>query len=157
NFGIAMFSKTPVTKFRVEQFCDVAIESIVATLQAGEKPIQIICTHTYPPVGAAALKSRDLQLKNLGVFIRTSGVPTILCGDLNATSWSAAFRDLLKESGLNDSRQGFGVQPSWPDGLGPMMIPIDHVLVDPKVQVISRKIGAGVQSDHLPVIVKLAI
>ncbi|CAN5541837.1 endonuclease/exonuclease/phosphatase family protein [soil metagenome] len=156
NFGIAMFSKLPVTVFRVKELSDIPIKSIVATVQVGEKPIQVICTHTYPPVGVAAQHTRDLQLAHLGVFIKASGVPTILCGDLNATSWSGAFRDLLKDSGLKDSRQGLGIQPSWPDGFGPMMIPIDHVLVDMKMQVISREIGASVQSDHRPVIVNLA-
>ncbi|MBS1957294.1 MAG: endonuclease/exonuclease/phosphatase family protein [Cyanobacteria bacterium SZAS-4] len=157
NFGIALFSKLPVTSFRVENFSDVPIESIVATVQAGGKPIQVISTHTYPPITGAALYTRDLQLKNLGIFVRNSGVPTILCGDLNATSWSSSFKDLINDSGLKDSRQGFGVQPSWPAGLGPMMIPIDHVLVNPQMQVLSRTIGSAVRSDHFPVIVKLSI
>ncbi len=156
NFGIAMFSKLPVTKFEDKLLSDVNIETLIARVQVKGSPLQIICTHTYPPITASALNTRDLQLENLGTFVKESGIPTILCGDLNATSWSGSFKKLLKSSALVDSRQGFGVQPSWPSGLGPLMIPIDHVLVDPKIHVVSRKIGPDVRSDHFPVILKLA-
>jgi endonuclease/exonuclease/phosphatase (EEP) superfamily protein YafD len=157
NFGIAIFSKIPVSNFKVEYFTDLNIETIVATIQPGAKTFQIICTHTYPPIEFDALNTRDLQLKNLAAFVRKGGPPTILCGDLNTTSWSSSFKNLLRDSGLIDSRQGFGVQSSWPTCLAPMMIPIDHVLVDPHIKVLDRQIGPDVKSDHFPVIVKLAI
>lgn len=157
NFGIAFFSKLPVTKFEVKQFSDVEIETLIATVQTNSGPLQILCTHTYPPITGAALNTRDLQLENIGAFIRKSEIPTILCGDLNATSWSYSFKNLIKGTGLRDSRQGLGVQPSWPNGLGLMMIPIDHVLVDPRISVLSRHIGPDVKSDHFPVLLKLSM
>ena len=38
----------------------------------------------------------------------------MLMGDMNCTSWSPYFQDMLTVSGLRDSRRGFGVEGSWP-------------------------------------------
>lgn len=157
NFGIALFSKIPVENFQVERFAPVPIETIVATLRFNDRLLNVISTHTYPPISSAAYLARNVEMENLGAFVRDSGHASILCGDLNATLWSSSFQKLLKLSGLKDSQSGFGVQPSWPVDLPLMRIPIDHVLVDPSMKVLSRQLGPDVYSDHLPVIVTLAI
>lgn len=38
-----------------------------------------------------------------------------------------------------------------------LQTPIDHVLVDPRIRVLSRRTGPNVNSDHLPVIVQLVL
>ncbi len=157
NFGIALFSKIPVENFQVERLAPVPIETIVATLRFNDKVLDVISTHTYPPISSAAYLARNVEMENLGAFVRDSGHASILCGDLNATLWSSSFQKLLKLSGLKDSEIGFGAQPSWPVDLPLMRIPIDQVLVNPSMKVLSRQLGADVYSDHLPVIVKLAI
>jgi endonuclease/exonuclease/phosphatase (EEP) superfamily protein YafD len=77
----------------------------------------------------------------------------ILAGDLNVTSWSPFFKDWLRESGLHDSRLGFGVQATWPTTSPLFLIPLDHVLVSPDIQVMQRQVGADVGSDHRPVLI----
>jgi endonuclease/exonuclease/phosphatase (EEP) superfamily protein YafD len=82
----------------------------------------------------------------------------MVLGDLNTTSWSPYFRDLVADSGLLDSRRGFGVEPSWPSfGLPLLRIPIDHGLVSPAVSVLDRRIGPAAGSDHLPLVIDFAL
>lgn len=157
NFGIAIFSKIPFQMSHVEHFSNFRIESIVVTVNIGDKPVDVVCTHTYPPIRSEAFHDRDGEMDKIGAFVRSSGHPSIVCGDLNATLWADGFQHLIKVSGLRDSELGFGLQPSWPVGLPVVRIPIDHVLVDPQIRVLSRQLGRDVHSDHLPVIVKLAI
>ena len=78
-------------------------------------------------------------------------------GDLNTTSWSPFFSDLIEESGLRDSRKGFGIQTTWPDGLFLLRIPIDHCLVSKDISVLDRRVGPSIGSDHFPVTVDLVL
>ena len=84
--------------------------------------------------------------------------PTLLCADLNSTPWSPYFTDLLSGTGLLNGRQGFGVLATW-NALWPRMaaIPIDHCLVSPNVAVRGLRYGPRVGSDHLPLIMDVAI
>lgn len=81
----------------------------------------------------------------------------MVLGDLNVTPWSHVFRDLLKRTGLIDSAQGWGIQPTWPSGAVLLRIPIDHCLHSPDVAIVNREIGENVGSDHFPVIVDFFI
>ena len=72
------------------------------------------------------------------------------------TSWSPIFSRVLRLGDLRDSREGFGLQPTWSAGL-PLLarIPIDHVLVGAEVTVMGREVGRAIGSDHLPVLIDL--
>jgi len=70
------------------------------------------------------------------------------------TPWSAVFGNLLKASNLRDSSRGRGVQPTWPARLPLFWIPIDHFLHSPELQVISKRTGPAVGSDHLPLLIE---
>jgi endonuclease/exonuclease/phosphatase (EEP) superfamily protein YafD len=78
-------------------------------------------------------------------------------GDLNATPWSYYFQRLVRESGLTDSSKGRGIHATWPAGLFPLRIPIDHCLLSPEIGVINKMTGNNVGSDHLPVVVDLQL
>jgi len=90
-----------------------------------------------------------------------------MIGDLNATMWSPYFRTLRTKLGLHDSRKGFGILPTWttpspvspfPAWLAPLLaILIDHCLLSRDIQAIEMHIGKPVGSDHLPIVVDLAI
>ena len=82
----------------------------------------------------------------------------MVLGDLNTTPWSARYRALLDDAGLEDTRVGYGLQTSWPSFLPAVLrIPIDHVLVTPDLAAAEREVGPEVGSDHLPVWVELAV
>ena len=83
--------------------------------------------------------------------------PVLVLGDLNASPWSSHFRRFLRDSGLRDSAQGRGVQPTWPAGMPWLWIPIDHCLHSPQLQVVARHVGPNLGSDHYPVVVDFVV
>jgi endonuclease/exonuclease/phosphatase family metal-dependent hydrolase len=81
----------------------------------------------------------------------------MLIGDLNMTSDSPVFQNFLRETGLRDTRAGFGIQATWPTNVPVLWIAIDHCLVSDKVLVHDRRVGPGVGSDHLPLTVDVSV
>ena len=74
----------------------------------------------------------------------------VLLGDLNCTPFFPWFGRLLREGGLKDSGEGFGLPATWrSNGIG---LPIDHLLVSPSWQVLERRVHPDrMGSDHHPV------
>ncbi|HIF33546.1 MAG TPA: hypothetical protein EYQ75_18240 [Planctomycetaceae bacterium] len=156
NFGIALFSKSPVEEFRVQYIGSAGAPSLQAVLTVGDTTVNVFGTHPLPPIGHKT-ELRNEQLLAVADLVGVLTGPTILAGDLNTTPWSPFFRDVLHRSGLRDSRLGFGVQATWPSYLGIAGIPIDHVLVSDEISVIGRHVGSAFGSDHRSVITDLLI
>jgi endonuclease/exonuclease/phosphatase (EEP) superfamily protein YafD len=156
NFGIAFFSRLEPEKMEIQQIGS-SVPSVLARLKYSNGSLTVIGTHPLPPVGADYAFSRNRQISELAQMARQISGPLVLLGDLNMTSWSPHFSDLLEGSNLRDSRQGFGVQPSWPDGLFFLYVPIDHCLVSKEIEVADRRVGPSIGSDHFPVTIDLAL
>ncbi|MDF7806566.1 endonuclease/exonuclease/phosphatase family protein [Pontiellaceae bacterium B12219] len=152
-FGMVLLSKVPLEHRQVVEIGNSGVPSIIAEAYFPGGTISIIGTHPLPPIGADYSAQRNAQLAALPEFIQQQKYPVLLIGDLNTTPWSPFFQTLEKESGLKNSMQGFGHQPSWPSGNAFMRIPLDHVLHDEEISIHNRMIGPKVGSDHLPVIV----
>lgn len=155
-FGIAVLSKLPLASPRVEQVAD-GPPVILATLPRGGRGCLLVAVHPRAPITAAWSASRDAQLAAIGEIAAAESRPVIVAGDLNATPWSHGFRQLVRPRGLRDSARGRGLQPTWNARRWAPRIPIDHVIVSPEVQVLSRTIGPDVGSDHLPVEATLVV
>jgi endonuclease/exonuclease/phosphatase (EEP) superfamily protein YafD len=151
--GMAFYSRHKITHLRV-----VPLPSIIVGLETPAGPVTIVGAHPPSPRSAQQFERRNFQLAKVGQMARDVAGAVVMLGDLNTTSWSPYFRDLLEGSGLRDSRRGFGVEPSWPwFGWSLLRIPIDHCLVSPEVSVLDRQIGPAVGSDHRPLIVEFAV
>lgn len=156
NFGVALFSKVPWKKCDVVVYGKAGVPSILADLEWDGLPLSVVCTHPLPPASLEYFEARNDQFVAMA-RARTSWRPSaVLLGDLNCTSWSQYFWDFCKSSDLLDSRQGFGVQPSWPRPALPLLIPLDHCLISPDLCVVKRSIGPDAGSDHLPVYIELS-
>ena len=153
--GIAVLSKLEDTQLRFEDFGQPRQPAIVATLPGpkhGDAPLQLIGMHTLSPIPTYRSRGRDLQLQSVASWTSKSSDAVCLCGDLNITPWAPGFQ-VLVDAGLQDTRVGLGNMPSWPASLGPLGIPIDHVLHNDKCQVISREVlSFSPGSDHKPVV-----
>ncbi|PKL43474.1 MAG: hypothetical protein CVV41_10470 [Candidatus Riflebacteria bacterium HGW-Riflebacteria-1] len=156
NFGIALFSRLPFAESTVINLPGIGVPSILAVVKTEQGDLHILATHPLPPVSSEYAGLRNDQLEQLPKYV-DSAQPTLLIGDLNLTPWSYNFRKLLRETGLRDSSQGYGVQPSWPNNNPFLRIPLDHILHSPDIVVLRRAIGPDVKSDHFPVIVDFAI
>lgn len=158
SFGIAVYSRLPADAMEVRWIGKADVPSVVAKFKFGSSgEFHLIATHPLPPVNHQYSAARNEQLAAVAELVRSLPAPKILVGDLNTTSWSPYFRDLLATSGLCDSRRGWGIQPTWPSSNTWLGVPIDHVLVSTDVGIVRRKVGPQIGSDHRPVLVDFVV
>lgn len=155
NFsGMALYARGPVTG--AVEGPGVDRPSIVAQVTIGPATFSVIVAHPLPPITSAWSAMHDDELGRLAERARDLS-RVLLIGDFNVTPWSRSFRDLLAVSGLCDSRDGFGLQATFPTSPAWLRIPIDHVLHTCSFGVTARRVERDVGSDHLPVVVDLVI
>ncbi len=159
NFGIALFSKLPLVDAKILTLGERKLPSIFARVQVDAQHFMtILGTHPLPPGSSRQTNWRNEQLSVISELAGGSKRSVLLLGDLNVTPWSPQFADVLQISKLRDSRNGFGIQTTWPTGeLVFLRIPIDHVLVSEDVHIHDRRVGSNIGSDHYPVIVDFSI
>ncbi len=154
NFGIALYARGQVSGGT--ESLGSAVPTIIASVLLDGATLTAIVTHPIPPLTAATSAALESQLD--AVAARTRGeANVIVMGDFNATPWSRPFRRLLAGSGLCDSRDGFGLQASFPASPWLLRIPIDHLLHSCSIGVTDRRVERDVGSDHLPILVDLVI
>lgn len=156
NFGIGFFSKIE-SKTSILRFDHNKIPSIRADLEINKKPITIVATHPFPPVGQKRFESRNFHLKTIGKRRNEFSENLIIIGDLNTSSFSQHFKTLIQETRLRDSRNGFGILPTWPSNFKLLQTTLDHFLVSENISVVSRNIGKNLGSDHLPIFMEFRI
>ena len=154
--GLAVFSRWPLWEAQFEDLGD-GNRALMAEILLESRPVTLIAAHTTSPKSPARLRQRNRQLARLAELSGARSEPVVLVGDLNTSLWSPAFEDLMNVSGLRDGRQGAGVQATWPSALCPLGIPIDHCLVSREFLVRRCRAGNDLYSDHLPLIVDLAL
>jgi len=95
------------------------------------------------------------EVNNLIDWVHTQPRLAFVAGDFNLTPFSNQYQKLLAESGLTQSKQNYF--PTWPSPLMPVGIPIDHVLIGPRAQIVEMTVGPAVGSDHRPIIAKISL
>lgn len=157
NFGIGLFSKIKPETMTLEYFGKVGVPSVVARFQFEEKPLSVLLTHPVPPASQVYYEYRNEQMESIASKREGFGSNLIVIGDFNSTSWSDYFHNFIRKMNLIDSRQGFGLQTTWPAMMPFLAITIDHCLVSPNMMVIDRKIGPDVGSDHYPLYIEIGL
>lgn len=167
DYGIVVFSQLPLDNTEIKFFGTNKRASILGNLSIKGQVISLIATHPPPPVKPAWFESRNNQLDEISQYIQQLTNPVLMVGDLNITMWSPYYKRFVRQTGLRNARQGFGILPSWPtkeadSRISPVLslllsIPIDHCLISPEIKVLNIRTGPNVGSDHLPVITDLMI
>jgi endonuclease/exonuclease/phosphatase (EEP) superfamily protein YafD len=157
NFGIALYSRFPLTNAQIVFIGDAEVPSVFAEIATPQGICAVLATHPPPPGGSELSQLRNGQLAELPSWTRRTSQPILLAGDLNVTPWNPYFKRLLRNSGLSNSMQGRGIQTSWPTSFPPLRIPLDHCLHSPEIKIVQRTIGPHVGSDHFPLIVDFII
>lgn len=160
----ALFSRLPLEDVRTVQVVDCYAPLIEARV-ASPAPVTVRLVHLPRPGARWRVEARNEALAQLAREFEW-GPDTLLIGDLNTTSSSPAFGELLDATGLRDSRQGFGRQPSWWLRTRPTIlragaprwladacslrlgIAIDHALAGPGLETLRREIVELPFSDH---------
>jgi endonuclease/exonuclease/phosphatase (EEP) superfamily protein YafD len=157
NYGLALFSKLLLEEARKMNWGEMGIPTLAASLVLDGSRLNLLGAHPPPPKSARMAAGRNHIFAEMAAYASLQPDPVILVGDLNTTGWSPHFKDLLRESGLNNSQVGFGLQPSWPVDKPWLSVPIDHALVSSEVIVHQRRLGPQVGSDHYPLIIDFSI
>ncbi len=157
NFGIALMSRIPFEEAEIHHIGRTGVPLILARFTIDGRSLAVVGTHTVPPARRVYAEERNRQLDDLARIVGREEGPVIVLGDLNITSWSPFFSDLIRKTGLRDSRRGFGLQATWPTGLPHFWVPIDHCLVSPEVIVHDRTTGPHIGSDHYPIMVDFSL
>ncbi len=159
NFGIALYSKLPLDDVEIPSWSATAYEvpSITAQVDWNGAPVEVIATHPLPPINSTYYEGRNKHIDELAYYAQGLGRSLIIAGDLNTTMWSPYYQSLVRRAKLKNTREGFGIQPTWPTEITPLQIPIDHVLVSRDFTVLETRRGRSVGSDHYPLITDVAI
>lgn len=152
--GLALFSRLPIEQFDIRGRAEIGLPTFVAEIALPTGLLTLIGTHPASPGSADHAAMRNRQLTAIARWAREAPNPVMVLGDLNTTSWSPYFADLISDGELRDTRRGFGVQSTWPSAV-PLLfrIPIDHCLVSSEIGVQARRVGSAVRSDHRPIVV----
>ena len=156
KFGLALYSRRPFLFREVRTFGVPWPPSIVARIDVDGVPVTFVLAHPPPALRGETAAIQRGFFEALAEKRSSLGEHLVVMGDLNATPWSYALRHLLDRTGLRDSRRGFGLQPSWPAANPFLRLPIDHLLVSPRIAVLARAIGPAVGSDHFPLLATIA-
>jgi endonuclease/exonuclease/phosphatase (EEP) superfamily protein YafD len=156
--GIGLLSRDPFLQADIEPIDEGSPPSVSAEYELKGEPVLLIGTHPGPPFGPVATEIKARHFEALIEIVRRHRGPVIVLGDLNMTERSSLFQRFQRETGLQDSRRGFGLQPTYPVGTLPFfMIPIDHALVSREFTVLERALGPDIGSDHYPVEIEVGI
>lgn len=154
--GLALWLRRPPTA--VEPASPLAPggnPAIHATLEFAGRTLHLRLVHNVSPFERPAGLPLGGELAALARRVKLDGGSALVVGDLNCTDGSPFFGRFLRDSGLRDSRLGFGRQPSWP-AWSWYRIAIDHAFLSPDLAVVGRRLGPPIGSDHLPVLLEIA-
>jgi len=145
NESLAVLSIHPITEQTIVRPSGQGKLSLLAKLsmQNAEDP-WIVVVHPSNPTTPHRLVSRDFYLFDLAELIAELQGPVIAAGDFNVTPYAPAFPLFLKASRTSTARS---FPATWPSMLGPLGIPIDHILIR-EARITSVEAFPSVGSDH---------
>jgi endonuclease/exonuclease/phosphatase (EEP) superfamily protein YafD len=157
HVGLALYSRLPMSHARTLARADEHESPVIAaTLATPGGAVEILLAHPASPVGPTYIERRNAQVAALARHARERDGPLVLAGDLNLTMWNRGYRPLVELAELHNARKGHGIGPTWP-ALGPLGVPIDHVLASPEVGFRDFRVLPGIGSDHLPVTAEFTV
>lgn len=126
--------------------------SATVSLPQGRK-VEVLAVHTLPPTDNPSADTWKRELA--GLPDTGSGVARVLAGDFNATLDHAGLRRLLSGNYVDAATQaGAGLVPTWPANRQwpPVLLPLDHVLVDKRCPVDTFEAFTVPGTDHRAVL-----
>ena len=154
--GLTIFSRFPLISPQSKTFENGTI--LVTSLQVDQSILKLIAAHPIVPIKPQLFNRRNGLLKEITTYLQQEKKSLIFLGDLNLTPWSPYYSQLIRNTGLHNTRLGFGIEPSWiepatyvhyPDWITSLVkIPIDHILVSQDLKVSGCKTMKAANSDH---------
>lgn len=158
-FGMGVYSALPVLESEVRFLVEPDYPSIHCrvALRSGDT-LRLISVHPRPPLPGADSEERDTELVIVAKEVSRDPRPTIVAGDMNDVAWSRTTRRFQAIGGLLDPRRGRGFYATyharWP---APLRYPLDHLFHSPEFRLLEMRVLRGFGSDHLPLLISLAL
>jgi endonuclease/exonuclease/phosphatase (EEP) superfamily protein YafD len=167
NFGMGIYSKIKDTDvFPIyskptinSQLIsdDTEIEGEFVGLEATcfNRDLRLVIIHPIPPINLKAYNQRNSDIAFFSKRAKKfSDKKFLLVGDLNCSPFSADYKKFLKTSGLKDSQENYGFQPTWNSAFPFLMqTQLDHVWHSEDIEVLHRQTLPIAGSDHKAVLV----
>lgn len=157
NFGIAVYSKQPLIGVETIESPPFGLPTLLLSQNMADHKVVFVATHPPPPLGRDLTHARNAQLARIADLMNSMSGPKVLVGDLNTSMWGHHYEKLTRNTGLRNTRRGFGVIPTWPRHLPFAAIPIDHCLVSDEFRVTDMRAGRHIGSDHKPLLITLEL
>jgi endonuclease/exonuclease/phosphatase (EEP) superfamily protein YafD len=156
SFGIGVYSRLkPGGRIMALNLGHSGVPSLSFELNLWGQRTTLLATHPLPPISRDYHDRRNQQITAIGDFVLEHSGPLIVIGDLNASMWSSYYEELIERTALKNARKGHGILPTWPNGLSPLKIPIDHCLLSEDFAVKEIHVGPDIRSDHYPLIIQI--
>ncbi|NNE30371.1 MAG: endonuclease/exonuclease/phosphatase family protein [Saprospiraceae bacterium] len=128
-FGLALFSKHPITTLDTFTVGDVPNLVGIIKMTESEQEIQIIAAHTSPPLFSTAYSTMQDQVRSIGEKAQAATLPCLVVGNFNAPPWWQEIQSLRETGNLKDSRRSatFGLTEIFQS-------PGDYILHSPQLK-----------------------
>lgn len=155
--GIGLMSRLPIKRARAWMPPQTWRTVVHVILELGGQEVNLVVIHPDAPMLGPYADNRNRLFAEVAKYVADLQGPVVIMGDFNCTPWSPWFHELLDQTGLRDSRRGFGYHSSWPKRMPLLGIPIDHFLVSEDWVVHNREVGPYLGSDHRPIILTASV
>lgn len=156
--GLGVISKRKLVNPERIHFDHKGVPSQVFTVEVGGQDITFVSIHPFTPI--ENIERRDNEFRLIAErYKKAPAKNLVILGDFNATPFCTSYKQLVKDLNLANTRDGFGIYPSWPTFLPAsfLRIPIDHVLVSSTIAVHNFSTATQIGSDHLPTVTEISI
>ena len=154
--GLAIYSRFPLVNAKITPVGDQ--DGIDATLDVDGTPMRLLVVHPLPGRSPARLGQLERDIRTIGDVASEGDIPTAVLGDVNASRFHPALRQLLGDFSDVHEALGQGLSASWPTNRRvPPFVRLDHALVSGRMTATSvRDIGLP-GSDHSGFVVELGL
>ena len=126
---------------------------VVAELESSLGRFSLLATHMARPLPVGQVHHQGEHAAMIAEVAGSRSGPTILVGDFNAVPWGRVVRRIEEGTDLRADRS---IDGTWPSAFPwPFRLPIDHVLSNPYMRILSRDIADIPGSDHKALVIEL--
>lgn len=136
---------------------DLRFQAPGALVKMPSRQVVVRVVHAFPPTDGA-LYRRDYAALRRQVRRLDPTMPTVLAGDFNASTDNSELRRLMGDRFRDAAEQsGSGLHGTWSFRGWPLLLQLDHILVDGHLQVRSTDVLEVNGSDHRAVLARLVV
>jgi endonuclease/exonuclease/phosphatase (EEP) superfamily protein YafD len=156
-FGMHLFSKLPLVSPEFLFFFDAFTPTVLTDIELRNgEVVRFVGVHPHPPLAwSQPTTLRDGSLLTAGFLARSANYGAIVAGDFNAVPWEPVTERAMRIGELLDPRIGRGYYPTFSSKSVYMSWPLDQILFQPELRLISFETLPDIGSDHYPVVARL--